>query len=728
MGEARKLQKKLRQIENLEIKISLTPEEKVKVLKKAEYRSRLAELLLQLSGPQQTLGFVGKEEDSMKRQIAELPEQHVEHLPALKIAREDEGSSKSQADGGGETAPPVAVSEEEQEDAEFKSRIQTWEKAKFRLRVLEGHSDIITCAVAVDNLVISGSRDTTVKVWHVPTATEQRNLGGHSGGITCLSAPPPEYCRRMARALDLPDKERFVLSQCVNSIYTFSAVSSMCFVPEGEGFVVTGSDAGKLQVWSWSSQQNCQALNAHLDAVTSLQSQGPLVFSASADGSVCVWEVSEQESAPLRRLQLWGSEVTGCAGQNEVNRRLILSPRGDRVFLSCGRSSIRVLNWRTGVMSRLSNHSNTAGVTDCVSQIPGLLMASCFDLASGESSLNLFSLPQCKYLVSLSSPELPRILCFSAWLTASGDHRWVTGGCDLIVWELLPGSFKKRGDVTVRRDLRLEECASESDSEDDSSEDSYCEDPKAKDASETEELASSSWLRCVLHFNSQHSGWVPLWSFLLVTVSFCAAAGNTDDKKWEEPGDMQLAVTAQASTTQLWAVDWGPTQPLEDETHHIIPSLESESLRSTTSEEWSQPQSTLVNQMQRPTTGEGEEMEEPDTEVDPQFYVTVTISSVLIFSAVIISAKLCYDRSLSHRPPPLSLGIHRAIAQEDKFQWSIFEELTPAGMKITSSCFGEYPNVQSQEDSNTRINGGRKLLCSSGLDIYPAVQCVHYFS
>lgn len=41
-------------------------------------------------------------------------------------------------------------------DPEFKSRKQAWEKAKFRLRTLEGHSDIITCVVAVDNLVISG--------------------------------------------------------------------------------------------------------------------------------------------------------------------------------------------------------------------------------------------------------------------------------------------------------------------------------------------------------------------------------------------------------------------------------------------------------------------------------------------------------------------------------------------------------------------------------------------
>lgn len=43
------------------------------------------------------------------------------------------------------------------------------------------------------------SRDTTVKVWHVPTATEHKNLGGHTGGVTCLSAPPLEYCRKLGK-------------------------------------------------------------------------------------------------------------------------------------------------------------------------------------------------------------------------------------------------------------------------------------------------------------------------------------------------------------------------------------------------------------------------------------------------------------------------------------------------------------------------------------------------
>lgn len=34
------------------------------------------------------------------------------------------------------------------------------------------------------------------------------------------------------------------------------------------------TDAGKLQVWDWLSQENCQSVNAHLDAVTTLQVGG----------------------------------------------------------------------------------------------------------------------------------------------------------------------------------------------------------------------------------------------------------------------------------------------------------------------------------------------------------------------------------------------------------------------------------------------------------------------
>ncbi|XP_070823110.1 uncharacterized protein [Chaetodon trifascialis] len=546
MGEVRKLQKKLRQIENLEIKISLTPEERFKISRKAELRSRLAELQLQLSGPQQTLGIVGDgKKEKMKRQVEDAPEALPSQTPPASKILKGEEESKAQATpasaarqkerGGGadtgrrrERTEPANVSDHcrdfdneqqlREEEAEFASLRSSWEKAKFRLRLLEGHSDIVTCVVAVDNLVVSGSRDTTVKVWHVPTATEHRNLGGHTGGVTCLSAPPPEYCKRMAWSLSLSDKERFILSgsadccvkiwalsigQCVKSVYTFNAVTALCFVPEEDGYIVTGSDGGKVQAWSWRTFENCQSVNAHQEAVTSIQSQGPLVFSGSAEGGVSVWENRCSDRDPLRLLHHWSGQVTGCGGG--AGGRVTLSPRGDRVFLAHGRAWLKILHWRTGTMSRLTNHSSTAGVTDWAHQTGGLLIGSCYDLANGESSLNLFSVPQCRYLASLTWPDAPRILCFAAWTTGSGDHRWVTGGRDLIVWEQLPSSGKQRSDVTVRRDSRLESCSLESDGDTEDEEDTDdCEDEDDGDegrddwADDGEGGGSGSWLRCLL--------------------------------------------------------------------------------------------------------------------------------------------------------------------------------------------------------------------------------------
>ncbi|KAK2910072.1 uncharacterized protein si:ch211-154o6.3 isoform X2 [Channa argus] len=546
MGEVRKLQKKLRQIENLEIKISLTPEERFKISRKAELRSRLAELQLQLSGPQQTLGIVGDgKKEKMKRQVEDAPEALPSQTPPASKILKGEKESKAQATPAPaarqrktgveaeigrqqERAEPAKVSDHcrnmsggipdsekeqqlRQEEAEFASLRASWEKAKFRLRLLEGHNDIVTCVVAVDNLVVSGSRDTTVKVWHVPTATEHKNLGGHTGGVTCLSAPPLEYCKRLAWSLSLSDKERFILSgsadcyvkiwaltigQCVKSIYTFNAVTALCFVPEEDGYIITGSDGGKVQAWSWHTFENCQSINAHQEAVTSIQSQGPLVFSSSAEGGVSVWENQCWDRDPLRLLHHWSSQVTGCGGGPDG--RLTLSPRGDRVFLAHGRAWLKILHWRTGTTSRLTNHSSITGVTDCVHQTGGLLIGSCYDLANGESTLNLFSMPQCQYLASLTWPDAPRILCFAAWTTGSGDHRWVTGGRNLIVWEQLSSSGKQRGDVTVKRDSRLDCCSLESEesTEDEEETDDYEDD--TDEGKGVEDAGSSSWLRCVL--------------------------------------------------------------------------------------------------------------------------------------------------------------------------------------------------------------------------------------
>ncbi|XP_030641454.1 PILR alpha-associated neural protein [Chanos chanos] len=178
---------------------------------------------------------------------------------------------------------------------------------------------------------------------------------------------------------------------------------------------------------------------------------------------------------------------------------------------------------------------------------------------------------------------------------------------------------------------------------------------------------------------------------LLISVATVPASCGPEDQKWGEQGSemqtdsLHLSITPQATPTPLWAVIWGPTQPIEDETHHFLSSQETDVQKVSTSEAWSLRSVTTVKRdRQAPSLEARDVSEEGDDgkaaketeEVDPQFYVTVTISSVLILLAVIISAKLCYDRSCSQNPPPLSRGagpplslaIPRSLAQEDSRQ------------------------------------------------------------
>ncbi|XP_037642022.1 PILR alpha-associated neural protein [Sebastes umbrosus] len=179
-----------------------------------------------------------------------------------------------------------------------------------------------------------------------------------------------------------------------------------------------------------------------------------------------------------------------------------------------------------------------------------------------------------------------------------------------------------------------------------------------------------------------------LVSLLLVTQpSTC----NRDDSEAEEQVDalsVQLSVTAQVTPTPLWAVVWGPTQPLEDETYHFLSSQETDPLHqhgnqleaSTAKSDWPAsmpPREKAPLESKEGVEGGGTEAEETEpAEVDPQFYVTVTISALLILTAVVITAKLCYDRSCSQHPPPLSRGVApplslalpRSLASEDSRQ------------------------------------------------------------
>ena len=97
-----------------------------------------------------------------------------------------------------------------------------------------------------------------------------------------------------------------------------------------------------------------------------------------------------------------------------------------------------------------------------------------------------------------------------------------------------------------------------------------------------------------------------LYCLLLVALVTCPTRCDPNEQNWEELNEMQvealsaqLSVTAQATPTPLWAVDWGPTQTLEDETQHFLPSQEGDHWQASTDETLPHHKNTLTTHTQQ---------------------------------------------------------------------------------------------------------------------------------
>uniref|UniRef100_A0A3P8SUJ0 Si:ch211-154o6.4 n=1 Tax=Amphiprion percula TaxID=161767 RepID=A0A3P8SUJ0_AMPPE len=147
-----------------------------------------------------------------------------------------------------------------------------------------------------------------------------------------------------------------------------------------------------------------------------------------------------------------------------------------------------------------------------------------------------------------------------------------------------------------------------------------------------------------------------LISLFLVALVTQPSTCNRDDSEGEEQVDtlsVQLSVTAQATPTPLWAVVWGPTQPLEDETHHFLSSQETDHLR-------------LHGNQQETSTAMSEDWLYPDTSMQPRERPPLESRDQEGVDDGGAEAEETepeeYDRSCSQHPPPLSRGVPPALS------------------------------------------------------------------
>lgn len=147
-----------------------------------------------------------------------------------------------------------------------RQKIETnWRRGRYVAQVLSGHTDGVMCVQADENLVISGSYDTSIRIWDPATGQEVRRLDGHTRGVN---------------ALQFDDTK-----------------------------LITGSMDKTLRIWNYRTGKCISTLRGHTEGVLSLHFEDTILASGGADQTIRVWNFVDGTCSILRGHEGWINAV-----------------------------------------------------------------------------------------------------------------------------------------------------------------------------------------------------------------------------------------------------------------------------------------------------------------------------------------------------------------------------------------------------------------------------------
>lgn len=155
-----------------------------------------------------------------------------------------------------------------------------WKYGRCSIKSFRGHDNGVTCLQFDDNIMATGSYDSTIKIWNLDTGEVMRTLRGHQSGIRAL--------------------------QFNSSI------------------LVSGSLDHAMKIWNWQTGECLSTLRCHGDGVITVNFDGEYLASGSIDKTIKVFNFNTKETFTLRGHTDWVNQV-----RLDIRSRVIFSASDD---------------------------------------------------------------------------------------------------------------------------------------------------------------------------------------------------------------------------------------------------------------------------------------------------------------------------------------------------------------------------------------------------------------
>jgi len=180
------------------------------------------------------------------------------------------------------------------------STCRVWDiRTKAEIHVLVGHTNLVSsiCAQGTDPQVVTGSADTTIKLWDLGRGKVQATLTNHKKSIRSMLVHPTEFAFVTAAA-DNVKKWKFPKGEFISNLSGHNAIINTVSLNQ-DNVLVTAADNGSIVMWDWNTGYPFQRLNTQvqpgsLDSeagifASAFDLSGSRLITCEADKTIKVW-------------------------------------------------------------------------------------------------------------------------------------------------------------------------------------------------------------------------------------------------------------------------------------------------------------------------------------------------------------------------------------------------------------------------------------------------------